>query len=224
MINTVNIAHVSYLLKCILLNESENQVLVKLLSENNINWTFIIPTIISLVSLGIVFWDRMKKSLVIGKIVSYTFSPHITFKSGDITLNGQGYFLKLSLQVLKKNFYFKDIKIIVKYPNDKQKYAGRIYWANTINLTLPDGLNYDLNIPFNDFLLYNNVLMQDTVLAKYITFIVDSDKKEQIESMEIIFITLNDNEKIIKPTKLSTETMLFGNNIWHIKNDHTNNV
>lgn len=195
-------------LKAELLNTSENPIYIKTITEQGIDWGFIIPTIIAVISIGIIIYDRVKKPKIGAKILSFAYSPKATFNGTGMdqkpfTIKGQQYFFKFSIQVIQKNFFFSDVEIKVKYPNDNNKYDGKIYWSDPITWNFNNGKTFDLRIPKNDFLWFNNILPLNIVSFQYVSFMVEVDKMEMIEEIEIIFVKPNGKRKNIKPIKIS---------------------
>src|SRR5690606_7833563 len=94
-------------------------------------------------------------------------------------------------------------EIKVKYPNDNNKYDGKIYWSDPITWNFNNGKTFDLRIPKNDFLWFNNILPLNIVSFQYVSFMVEVDKMEMIEEIEIIFVKPNGKRKNIKPIKIS---------------------
>ncbi|NEV94652.1 hypothetical protein G3567_10900 [Psychroflexus sp. YR1-1] len=209
-------------LKTEILNTSESPIFIKTITEQGIDWGFIIPTIIALISTAIVIYDRVKKSKIGAKILSIAYSPKATFNGMGMdqkpfTIKGQQYFFKFSIQVIQKNFFFYDVEIKVKYPKDNNQYDAKIFWSDPITWNFDDGKTFDLRIPKNDFLWFNNTLPLNIVSFQYISFMVEVDKTEMIEEIEIIFIKPDGKKKKIKPIKISRidpMKALFDKEIW----------
>lgn|GEM_PF-2492750 len=208
-------------LKTEILNTSENPIYIKTITEQGIDWGFIISTIIALISTGIVIYDRVKKSKIGAKIISVAYSSKASFNGIGMdqkpyTIKGQQYFFKFSIQVIQKSFFFSDVEIKVKYPNDSNQYDAKIFWVDPITWNI-DGKTFDLRIPQNDFLWFNNTLPLNTVSFRYISFIVEVDKMEMIDEIEIIFVKPDGKRKKIKPLKISRidpMKTLFDKGIW----------
>lgn len=209
-------------LKAELVNSPDNPIYIKPIKEQEIDWAFIIPTIIALISTAIVIYDRLKRPKIGAKILSLAYSPKATFNGlgmdrKPFTIKGQQYFFKFSIQVIQKNFFFNDLEIKVKYPNDNNKYDAKIFWSDPITWNFDDGKTFDLRIPKNDFLWFNNTLPLNIVSFQYISFMVEVDKMEMIEEVEISFIKPNGKKKKIKSMKISKMDpmkVLFDKDIW----------
>lgn len=209
-------------LKTEIITNPENPLYIKSVNDGNFDWGFLITTVIALISTAIVIYDRIKKPKIGAKILSLAYSPKATFNGigmdrKPFTINGQQYFLKLSLQVTLKNFFFNDVEITVKYAGDKKIYNGRIFWADPITWNFDDGKTFDLHIPKNNFLWFNNTLPLNVVSFQYLAFMVEVDKLEMIEEFEIIFITPTGKRKKIKPLRVSEMDpmkALFDKEIW----------
>ncbi len=200
----------------------EKPIIIKQIRDNCIDWNFIIPTCISLLSISIVIFDRIKKSKIRGKIVSIAYSISSHFESYDLNNNkkeyhGQQYFLKLSLQVTQKDLFFQNVNIKVMYKNDSTIYNAEIFWLDSMELKMKDNKTYDLKIPKNEFLSFNNTLTKNTVSFQYISFIVEVDKTDPFEEIFIEFIDEKGKTKKVLPIKTSEinyNIMLFDKDIF----------
>lgn len=91
-------------LKTELSSSSENPIDIKSVDVSGVDWG-IIPTIIAVITTGILIFDRIKKSKIGVKVISLGYSLKAT-QSGTgmdtkpYSIIGQRYFFKLSIQVL----------------------------------------------------------------------------------------------------------------------------
>ncbi len=209
-------------LKTEISNTPETPIYVKSITEQGIDWGIIIPSLIALISTTIVIYDRIKRSKIAVKILSFAYSKDAIFRGESLDnkpleIKGQQYFFKFSIQTIRKNFFFSDLDIKVKYPNDNNQYSAKIFWADPTTWSFDDGKVFDLHIPERDFLCFNNVLLMNTVSFQYISFMVEVDKVELIEEIELIFTKPNGKKKKIKPIKISQIDPImavFDRNIW----------
>ena len=208
-----------------IVTNQKNPIFIKNSEKEGVDISLIITTLIAIISTMIVIWDRIKRPKVNAKILSFAFSPKAKYSGKymnqeDFTLKGQQYFVKLSIQVIQKILFFNDVKIKVKYANDNNIYNGKICWANPIEWTFKDNKKFNLIIPSNDFLWFNNSLPTDIVSFQYLFFMVEIDKMNMIEELYIEFITTSKFRKKIKIKKLMISEidplkMLFDKNIWN---------
>lgn len=204
-----------------LVTSIDKPIFIQQITKKCVDWNFIIPTTLAIISLAIVIYDRIKKSKINGKILSFAYTPKAKFESFDLSnnkteYNGQQYFIKLSLQVTLKNLFFQNVEIEVKYKNDKKKYVGEIFWLDSSEWKINDK-SYVLKIPKNEFLYFNNTLHENTVSFQYLMFIVEVNKSEVFEEMFITFTDEKGKFKKLLPIKISElnyNTMLFDREIW----------
>jgi hypothetical protein len=202
-------------------SKPEHPFYIKEIKSEHFDWGLFITTIIAIVSTAIVVYDRIKKTKISGKILSISFTPNFTFtgKQLDKTpfqLKGQQYFLKFSFQVTQKSLFYNDVKVNVRYKNDPNIYKAEIFWSDTISGNFEDGRIFDLRIPENDFLWFNNLLPVDRVTFQYLLIIVETDRLDICEEVQLTFINEKGKSKKMKPFKISDidcRKMLFDREI-----------
>lgn len=180
---------------------------------HSFNYWTLIPYIVSILSIIFVVYDRTLKSKIFGKIISITTSIQAKFKYTDYKgnskiLEGQGLLLKISIGVYKKDLSFSDINIYANYDSSK-KMKGEIYWTNKEILKMGDK-EFDLVIPPNQFLTYNNFIEKNKVLFFYVKFIVPNKfDSEQLTSIEIDFIHPNKKTQSILFPLINEKQIFF---------------
>jgi hypothetical protein len=73
--------------------------------EQGTDFKFLIATLVSVLSVSFIIWDRIKRAKISGKILSLTYSKEANFSVDDfdgnkIEIEGIRYCLKLSINVL----------------------------------------------------------------------------------------------------------------------------
>lgn len=201
-----------------LITSVESPIYIKSIKDSGFDWGYI-PTLIALITTVILVYDRVKKSKLFARIISVVFSPTAKLnvngiEKEPIELKGQQYLLKLSLSAMRKNFTFNDVQINVKYKKDKQKYRAEIFWIRPTSFIFDSGKKLTLSIDPKDFLWFNSTITTDKVSLVYITFIVDTDKSELFDELELVFSTPNGRTKRITTKQIDPMKALFENEIW----------
>lgn len=205
-----------------LIVRTDGIVKVQTVNDNSFDYKFWIAIVISILSIGFIIRDRIKRPKISGKIVSLTFAPEgnlttIDIEGKELKLSGIKYFFKLSLNVINKNIFYSDVKVKVKYPNDRKQYEGRMYFTNNDKWTMVDGVTKTLRIPEGKFIWYNNVLEKDKTLFLYTSFFVDREF-DNFSQIEFVFITPKGKEyKLgpLLPSSFKTEMALYEEEIWN---------
>lgn len=211
-----------------------NTVSAKETASNTFEYKFMISSGIAIVLFFFTLWDKIKWPIISGKILSMTHSPEGTFSGVDlngeeIKFDGIRYFFKISLNVTRKNVYYKNLKIFVKYPEDKKKYEGRIYRTTKDEWEFNNGKTKILQIPSEQFLSFNNVLEKEKVLFFYTTFFIDKPDYKTFEEIEIVFIDSKGRQRKmqkITSNEICSELLIYEKEIWtdiEITTANTNN-
>ncbi|MGE0018145.1 MAG: hypothetical protein AB7S72_00640 [Draconibacterium sp.] len=142
--------------------------------------------ILGLIVTGYAINDRWFKDAEIhSKIVSFASSDGSfeVMKIGKPTnphemKYGVRFFLKLSLNVIKKDLNYSDVEVLVKFKKIDSIFKGEIYSPRNYSGWSIDSIEYKLELPQESLLYYKSVLKQNTTHLEYITFIVfDQDDK-----------------------------------------------
>ncbi|CAL2082579.1 hypothetical protein TD3509T_10033 [Tenacibaculum dicentrarchi] len=188
------------------------------ITDKGSNFFLWISTLIAILSIIFIIFDKIKESKVFGKIISKTYSPegfynYKTNNNGFKTITGEQYLLKLSLSCYRKSLNFKDVNVYMTYGNETIK--GEIIWVNEHNLKLPNKAetkfeNFTMKIPPNEFLTFNNVLEIGKTSFYYLSFIVPNKKGEVIyDKMELEFIKPNNKKKKFEIFEIDEKQYLF---------------
>lgn len=158
-------------------------------------WT-VLTSCIALISICFVIYDRIKKSIVYGKIISVTLTEGFKFNYIDYIdlekkeIKGEGFTIKISLGVYKKDLYFTDVNITAIF-KDRNRYNGEIYWVNSEVVNL-DGKKFIFKIPPAQFLTYNSFIEKNKVQFFYLKFVVPNKAGSEIfKSIELEFVKPN---------------------------------
>jgi len=192
---------------------------IKIIENNGIDYKFIISTIIAVISVSFIIWDKLKRTKISGKVISRAYSKNgkitgVTYEGNNFEIKGIQYFFKLSINITRKNLYYKDVKVFVKY-GDKDEQEGKIYWSNIDRWNFGSETK-ELKIPKENFLYFNNILEKDKTQFGYLTFFVDREF-ELYKELRIEFISPSGNIRKLGPFKSSEiepGLALFENEIW----------
>ncbi|UUF14141.1 MULTISPECIES: hypothetical protein [Flavobacterium] len=190
--------------------------------SNDFNYWTLIPYIVSAISIGIIIYDRTLRPKIFGKILSCSRAQKRKFSykgydNSDKILNGQGFMLKISLGVYKKDLSFSDVNIFVNYKNN-EKLKGEIYWVKDEIIKLKGG-EYKMVIPQDQFLTYNNFIEKNKVLFFYLKFIVpNKEDNEMIENIEIEFLQPNKKTEVVTLSFIDEKQAFFDEQI-HFKQE-----
>lgn len=203
-----------------LIVRTDGIVQIKNSIEQGTDYKFLIATIISVLSISFIIWDRIKRAKISGKILSLTYSKEANFSVDDfdgnkIEIKGIRYCLKLSINVLYKNIFYSDVVVKMKYPNDKETYIGRQYFTGNDKWTF-SGITKTLKIPDDKFISFNNVLEKDKTLFLYSTFFIERDF-ENFSEVEFLFKSPTGKIHKLGPLKSSDfhpELAYFEKEIW----------
>lgn len=194
---------------------------------NDIDYLKWIPIIISIIIVSYTLWDRLKWSVISGKIISYAYSTNSSFVSTDkfgkdFTLKGIRFFMKVSINVLRKNVYYKNLNVYVKFPNDNKLYKGKFYSGRDNWPTLTKSERF-LKIPSDKLLLYNNVLEKEKVLFYYVRFFIDKAEYELFEEIIIEFIDSKGRKRKMEKIyskDMNAEESLYEEELWVDKQEN----
>ncbi|MFH1005738.1 MAG: hypothetical protein V1781_09665 [Bacteroidota bacterium] len=170
------------------------------------------------IGMGSLDSEKIGKSKIDIKIVSLVYAPNQTYtnRSCNLTINGIGYFLKINLTVLHKDFYQKNLIIYVKYPTRDNYIKSEIFVPSNYSITLENN-RLTLNIDKSKLLQFNSIIPKNKITSNYVTFIVDKANYEDFESIKFEFIdfSFKTREFIIKRSEMDFNNILFENEIWN---------
>jgi hypothetical protein len=173
-----------------------------------------ITTIISLI--GAASWipwifKKLRKNKIEGKLISM-YANFSKDKKRVIFL------FKLSVISRNKDFFLKDIDLLIRFPSSDYLVSTSRNWRALIfNFGNPSHASFKkLNVPGNQFLNNLSVLKSDSPEVGYLSFVVNYDKDEPVEELNFVFKSFSGKEKILKFTKedIKEEKMLFDDSIW----------
>lgn len=194
---------------------------------------------------GFVVNDRwFKEAEIRSKIVSFASSDgifEIMKLSGSTSppeyKYGVRFFLKLSLNIIKKDLNYHDIEVLVKFNKIDSIFKGEIHSPRNYNEWVFDSDSLRLMLPQKNLLYYKSVLKHNTTHLEYINFIIfDKDnfiknnlKGHELfpEYIQLIFYNSEKNilkkrNKIILTNQLNMnfdiKKLLWEDEIW-MKND-----
>jgi hypothetical protein len=130
-------------------------------------------------------------------MVGMTYSPQNTgnefdpFTGSILPLEGPGYYPKLVLTSLRKDFIVRKVEVFVKYANDPQTYTGSTFYAPEYHLSFEqrDGTTKQmtLRIPPSEYVAYLTVIECGKGTSVFIPFIVDKGPPSFFERVEFRF-------------------------------------
>lgn len=146
---------------------------------------------------------------------------------------GIKYFVKLSINVTRKDLNFSDIEILLKYKNIDSIFKGAVYSPRNYSIWTIEKVKHQLILPQENLLYYKSVLKQNTTHLEYINFIV-FDETEIIknklkgddlspEYIQLVFKSseksfMNNKSSILKTNKMSLdkgiEKYIWEDEIW----------
>jgi len=178
---------------------------IKLVENTDIDYKFIIPTIIAVLSILFIVWDKVKWPKISGKVISRAYSEHgeltgTTLEGNRFEIEGIKYIFKFSINIIRKNLYYNDIKVFMKY-DDGTEIEGDIYWPTNDRWQFDEEIR-ELTIPKEKYLYFNNVLEKDKTHLGYLSFFIDKEFSHY-EEIRIEFIQPNGKKRILGPLKSS---------------------
>lgn len=205
-------------------------------SDKNPFWDSFIKTsviigliggLLGLVVTGFAIYDRwFQDSKVNSKIISFASGDGEfetmkiqKFNSTQEMKYGVKYFLKLSLNVTKKDLNYSDIDVMVKYSKTDRIFKGKIFSPRNYSNWTIDTSQFRLVLPQDKLLYYKSTLQKNTTHLEYLTFVI-LDKDEQIKNKlkgddlipDSIQIVFNSSEQPFfrnKNNKIETNKMVL---------------
>lgn len=136
---------------------------------------------------------------------------------------GVRYFLKLSLNVTKKDLNYSDIDVMVKYAKIDRIFKGEIYSPRNYSDWKIDTAQFRLVLPQDKLLYYKSSLEMNTTHLEYLTFMI-FDKDGQIknilkgddlipESIQIVFKSSEQPFLRSENNKIETNKMIMDSGV-----------
>ncbi len=182
-------------------------------TEKGINYTSIISILFGSISTGYFVWEKVIKTKVYGKVISKTYSQNgkytfTNFSKESKEITGQQYILKFSLTCLRKNLYYKDVKVNLTYKGEI--ISGFIYYTNYNTNTNMDGSVSKIKTPADQFITFNTVLEKDKVNFYYIKFIVENKKGPiMYDELELEFVRPNNKTIKVKIDEIDNDQFFY---------------
>ena len=162
----------------------------------------------------------LSKPTIKAKIISELVSPD--FANGKFGLR---HFVALNIISLNKCFNLKEIKVSISYPNNKEKYTGKLFYEEggrwTIKKNIPLAMESKqkemiLSITPKKYLLYTGTIPKEKSVILYLTFRVCKEKLSDFDDLTITFIEHSGRKCSVttKHSDIEEDQMLFDNKIW----------
>jgi hypothetical protein len=170
-------------------------------TKKGINYWTVVPTVVAILSISFIIYDRLKKSKVYGKVLSITATFKSTFEytgydRAKKVIKGLTFTIKISIGAYIKDLYYNDVEVFANFPDNK-RYKGVIFFARNETLNM-DGKKYKLTVPPSQYLTYNNFIEKNKVQFFYLKFIIpDKFDDEVFESLDLDFIIPNQKKKVV---------------------------
>lgn len=147
----------------------------------------------------------------------YQFNAFDPFTNSNNTLQGIGYFPKIAIVSLKKNFNIKNVEVFIKYPGEWELRKGEIFYAPQINMTfVGEGKARILKIPPSEHISALLVLENGKPVSVFVPFAISKPVYENFEFLELRFYEFDGTIETIKFDKkdIDVKSIFFEEKYW----------